>query len=112
MDTHLSSLWEVRIPMNDWEREIDAEVRVELAQHDPIKLRFNYHYFVSRSKGRGRKRQRWEEVELIADLDEPRRPSRYYSYHKFPWDTKATEALPHIDRDEAEGELRRRIVEP
>ena len=95
--------------MTSYEQQVEDELYQELLQQDPIYQRFIYVNFVSKSKGRGRKRKHWEEVELIADLDEPNRPPRYYSSKKFPWDTKATEALPDVAKDLAENKLMRRI---
>jgi len=83
---------------------------------DPIQDRFTYVCFVSRSKGRHRKRSKLVEVELISDRYES--GNRWYTYNKFPWDTKSSEALSHTpgssswscDNLEAEEELKRRIT--
>lgn len=78
-------------PSGEWIADVPDDIYHEVFAGDPIHSRFIFHCFTSRSKGRHRKRRHWQEVELIRDLWSP---GRYYrSWHKFPFDTIATEVF-------------------
>lgn len=86
----------------DYEAQISAEVLAECESFDLIRNRFTYTIFVSRSKGRGRSRSRLSEIELISDEQETAR--RFYSWNKFPFDTKATEVYEGVNIDGLDAE--------
>lgn len=93
----------------DYEAQIEAEMLAEVETHDFINGRFTYVIFVSRSKGKNRKRPHITEVELISDKQESAR--RFYSWHRFPFDTKGSDvyASTRLDGLEAEARLMREI---
>lgn len=99
------------VPLRDpnYESQIATEVLAETEAHDFINGRFTYVIFVSKSKGKNRKRSHITEVELISDKQECAR--RFYSWNRFPFDTKATDVYADTTLDglEAEARLMREI---
>ncbi len=92
--------------MSTWltieEQEYEDFLNQEEVPPTPVEERFVHHHLVSRTKGRsmglGRKRRAipyarpfCKEVDLIADKMESKRPLRYRTEAKFPFDVKATE---------------------
>ncbi len=93
----------------DYEAQIEAEMLAEVETHDFINGRFTYVTFVSKSKGKNKKRSHITEVELISDKQESAR--RFYSWNRFPFDTKGSDVYgsTHLDGLEAEQRLMREI---
>lgn len=90
--------------IREYERQVEAEMKAETLLSDPVWQRFRLHYFVSNTKGKGKPRRWPKEVELIFDSNEP---WKFVSWHKFPFDTKATEVVPFVDNPA--NELMKRI---
>jgi len=91
------------------EREIEREIKAELALDDPTLSRLRLVYFVSKSKGRNRPRRVWTEIELIADVARPERPLAYQLATTFPWDDVSKELYPFLDGYTAERKARRTL---
>ena len=92
------------------ERGMREAAEQEVRENDPVAQRFVRHHFISRSHGssRGRnaprrkqplKKRQFNEVDLIADLADPRKPPAFKTKGKFPFDTKATEVYNDPDAD-------------
>ena len=77
----------------EYYRQVEGECYAEYCQSDPVYQDIRYIYFVSKSKGRrknGKQRLRryWKEVELLSY-----RGKGFTLWHRFPFDTCATECL-------------------
>jgi len=92
--------------MTEDERRIYNECLREYSQNDPVHRDIRYVYFVSRSKGRGKKRREPVEVSLLSYRKGP-----FISWHKFPFDDRATECLgSSVSQEDAEAEFIKRIL--
>lgn len=110
---------------DDWQKEAEAEALAEYQADDAVHRNIRFVSFVSKSKGgqsnkvvrakNGKtygpypkygpyKRRNWKEVELVSYNNGP-----FISWHKFPFDTVATECIGDIE--DSEGELMKRVRE-
>jgi len=99
-------------PTEDEIAEWEADFATEQLPPTPVEERFVRAHYVSKTKGHAKgyshgtkrkpykTRQRrqdpqprthWQEVDLIADRADPKRPLRYRTEEKFPFDVAATE---------------------
>jgi len=91
--------------MEEYYRQQEEEVRLEMLRDSPVYQECGYVSFVSKSKGRKkngerRLRRNWKEVELF------RRSSGWHLTHNFPFDEHASELLGHDDAEELEEQMR------
>ena len=96
--------------VDDWELKeeyarIEADAQAEAQAQDPVYQRLERVNFLSTSKGRGRKRSKSVEVNLIKD----KWSGVCIDYEHYQFDVYATEILPHVAKDEAVRELRRKL---
>ena len=95
--------------MNDWQRALLQEIRLEMRQNDRFSARVRYIEFISRSNGYGRPKRRWPRSVIFLVIDEiafqvksgevkPRRGFRIDSLASeiltdFPWEERTIDAL-------------------
>jgi hypothetical protein len=98
------------ISLEDWQEQAHLEVQAECDQNDPVIQNITYHRFVSRSKGirNGKRRIRrgLKEVHLLSY-----RGGQFRQWHRFPFDTYATEIFgTQHSKEDAEEALRQAII--